>query len=54
VRRWHEYERGDEGALETLVSYNREDTVNLRTLSDTVAERLHADVFEPVAVRQSE
>jgi hypothetical protein len=54
VRLWHEYERGDEGALETLVSYNREDTVNLRTLSDTVAERLHADVFEPVAVRQSE
>ena len=54
VRLWHEYERGDESALETLVSYNREDTVNLRTLSDTVAERLHADVFEPAAVHQSE
>ena len=47
VRLWREYERGDEGALETLVSYNREDAVNLRTLADTVTERLHADVFEP-------
>jgi uncharacterized protein YprB with RNaseH-like and TPR domain len=48
VRLWHQYERGDEDALETLVSYNREDTVNLRTLLDTVVDRLHADVFEPV------
>jgi len=47
VRLWREYERGDDDALETLVTYNREDAVNLRTLSDTVAERLHADVFEP-------
>jgi uncharacterized protein YprB with RNaseH-like and TPR domain len=54
VRLWREYERGDEAALETLVSYNREDTVNLRTLTDTVAERLHADVFEPAAVGRSE
>jgi uncharacterized protein YprB with RNaseH-like and TPR domain len=49
VRLWREYERnGDDGALEQLVSYNREDTVNLQTLMDTVADRLHADVFEPV------
>jgi uncharacterized protein YprB with RNaseH-like and TPR domain len=54
VRLWREYEGGDEGALDTLVSYNREDTVNLRTLSDTVADRLHADVFEPAAVGGSE
>ena len=47
VRLWREYERGDDAALETLVSYNREDAVNLRALSDTVADRLHADVFEP-------
>jgi len=47
VRLWHEYERNDDdGALEQLVSYNREDTVNLQTLMDTVADRLHADVFE--------
>jgi uncharacterized protein YprB with RNaseH-like and TPR domain len=44
VRLWRGYERrGDESALETLVSYNREDTVNLRTVADSVAERLHRD-----------
>ncbi|WP_418284797.1 ribonuclease H-like domain-containing protein [Halorubrum sp. DTA46] len=45
VRLWHEYERGDEAALDTLVSYNREDTENLRTLADVVSESLHEDVF---------
>lgn len=47
VRLWHRYaRRGDEGALETLVDYNREDTANLETLMETVASRLHAEVFE--------
>ncbi|WP_435095051.1 ribonuclease H-like domain-containing protein [Halorubrum sp. N11] len=45
VRLWREYERGDDDALETLVSYNREDTENLRTLADVVTETLHEDVF---------
>ncbi|OYR86418.1 exonuclease, partial [Halorubrum sp. E3] len=45
VRLWREYERGDEAALETLVSYNREDTVNLRTLADEVCARLDDEVF---------
>jgi uncharacterized protein YprB with RNaseH-like and TPR domain len=45
VRLWHEYERGDENALDTLVSYNRADTVNLKSLMDTVAHRLHESVF---------
>ena len=40
VRLWREYERGDETALETLVSYNRDDTENLRTLMDEVTTRL--------------
>jgi uncharacterized protein YprB with RNaseH-like and TPR domain len=45
VRLWHRYERrDDEAALETLVSYNREDTVNLRVVADSVAERLHTKV----------
>ena len=48
VRLWHEYERGDESALETLVEYNREDTVNLRRLLDDVTGRLHDRVFERV------
>jgi hypothetical protein len=46
VRLWREYERGDEGALETLVSYNRDDTANMERLLDIVTERLHDDVFE--------
>ena len=45
VRLWREYERGDDDALDTLVSYNREDTENLRTLADTVTATLHDDVF---------
>jgi uncharacterized protein YprB with RNaseH-like and TPR domain len=48
VRLWHEYERGDDAALDTLVSYNREDAVNLRTLLDEVTGRLHRSVFESV------
>lgn len=47
VRLWHEYERGDEAALETLVSYNRDDTVNLKRLVEVVTDRLHQQVFEP-------
>jgi len=46
VRLWHRYEDGDEAALDKLVEYNRYDTQNLQTLLDTVAGRLHEDVFE--------
>jgi hypothetical protein len=46
VRLWHEYERGREEALETLVSYNRDDTVNLERLMEVVTDRLHENVFE--------
>jgi hypothetical protein len=41
VRLWREYERGDDAALDTLVSYNRDDAVNLRALADRVTGRLH-------------
>jgi hypothetical protein len=40
VRLWREHERGQDGSLETLISYNREDTVNLRTLADDVTATL--------------
>jgi uncharacterized protein YprB with RNaseH-like and TPR domain len=40
VRLWHEYERGSESSLETLVSYNRDDARNLRALADAVVDRL--------------
>ncbi|MFB6159714.1 MAG: ribonuclease H-like domain-containing protein [Haloferacaceae archaeon] len=41
VRLWREYESGDGAALDTLVSYNRDDAVNLRALADRVSARLH-------------
>ncbi|RLM48905.1 ribonuclease H-like domain-containing protein, partial [Halorubrum sp. Atlit-28R] len=46
VRLWREYERGDESALDTLVSYNREDTVNLERLMETVTGKLHDRVCD--------
>ena len=51
VRLWHQYERGDDEALETLVRYNRADTANLAPLMETVAEELHQEVFESVVKR---
>lgn len=45
VRLWHQYERGDTDALSTLISYNRADTANLKSLMDLVAGRLHDEVF---------
>ena len=41
VRLWGSYRRkGDLGALETLVQYNKEDVVNLVTLADIIFSRL--------------
>jgi uncharacterized protein YprB with RNaseH-like and TPR domain len=47
VRLWREYEAGNEAALETLVSYNRDDAANLEDLMDLVSTRLHENLFEP-------
>ena len=45
VRLWREHERGVDGALETLVAYNREDVVNLRTVADAAVQRLDPDLL---------
>jgi uncharacterized protein YprB with RNaseH-like and TPR domain len=45
VRLWREHEAGRDGALDTLVSYNREDTVNLQTVLETVCTRLEPAAF---------
>jgi len=45
VRLWREHERGQDGSLETLISYNREDTVNLQTLAEEVTTQLDEQVF---------
>ncbi len=54
VRLWHEYERGDDAALETLVTYNRADTKNMQPLLETVTDRLHEEVFEAACAEQSQ
>jgi len=45
VELWYQYERGDESALETLVSYNREDVENLKPLAERVNERLERSLL---------
>ncbi|PSP33705.1 exonuclease [Halobacteriales archaeon QH_10_70_21] len=45
VRLWREHERGVDGALETLISYNREDAVNLRTVAEGAVERLDRELL---------
>ncbi|PSP45915.1 exonuclease, partial [Halobacteriales archaeon QH_6_66_25] len=45
VRLWHEHERGVDGALERLIAYNREDTVNMVTVLEDVIAELEAEVF---------
>lgn len=45
VRLWHEHERGVDGALERLVAYNREDTVNMVDVVEAVVEELDRQVL---------
>jgi len=40
VKLWRSYMRGSDEALEILVQYNREDTVNLKPLAEAAARRL--------------
>jgi len=48
VRLWYEHQRGKDGALETLIEYNQEDTVNMRPVMERACEELHREVFESV------
>lgn len=45
VRLWYDHQRGIDGALETLLAYNREDVINLQTVADTTIARLDAQVL---------
>lgn len=45
VRLWHQYERGDEEALDLLLKYNREDIVNLKTIIDMTLPRFIENKF---------
>ncbi|WP_406656413.1 ribonuclease H-like domain-containing protein [Methanolobus sp. ZRKC2] len=39
VRLWHQYRKGDQEALELLLEYNREDTINLKTIMEMTLPR---------------
>lgn len=46
IRLWYEYERDNTvDSLNKLVAYNREDTVNLKSILDVVSDQLHDEVF---------
>jgi len=45
VRLWHEHERGVDGALDRLIEYNREDTVNMVPVLEQAVETLDEQVF---------
>ena len=45
VRLWKQFERGDEGALDILLEYNRQDVENLRPLMEYAYESLRARIL---------
>ncbi len=45
VRLWRRYERGEEGALELLLEYNREDIVNLDTIIGLTHQKFVDNAF---------
>lgn len=45
VRLWKEYERGSSNSLETLLAYNKEDIVNLKTIMDKVYDKFVDNKF---------
>ena len=49
---WQRYQRGDKGALDLLLSYNREDVVNLEVLMDG-AYRMERERLFPTSPGQS-
>jgi uncharacterized protein len=47
VRLWHKYVNGDDGALELLKKYNKEDIVNLKMLGETAFDMLKKQLLRP-------
>jgi uncharacterized protein YprB with RNaseH-like and TPR domain len=47
VKLWRRWERGDHDALDQLLTYNREDVVNMKPLAEIAYERLRSEVYEP-------
>lgn len=47
IRLWYRYREGDEGALDRLIRYNREDVRTLLPIVDAMVEALDKTVFAP-------
>ncbi len=46
VRLWHRYQRGDEKALQTLISYNNADIMNLEPLMELAYDKMKEKIFD--------
>lgn len=46
VRLWHRYRKGDEKALQTLISYNNADIVNLEPLMASAYDQMKERIFD--------
>jgi len=55
IRLWRQHQRGHQTALQTLLAYNREDVVNLETLTEYAYDKLKAASFDaatrPIPIR---
>ncbi len=49
VRMWHMWERGNQGALDTLVRYNAEDVFSLPKLAEIAYNRLTSSIRSPAS-----
>lgn len=47
VRLWRQYEKGDKGALDLLLKYNREDIVNLKTIIELTYPKMVEKALKP-------
>ncbi|WP_440945710.1 ribonuclease H-like domain-containing protein [Methanosarcina sp. T3] len=47
VRLWRQYEKGDKGALDLLLKYNREDIVNLKTIIELTYPKMVQKALKP-------
>ncbi len=46
VRLWRAYQYGNESALDTFLTYNREDVVNLEPLAELAYNKLRDQAFD--------
>lgn len=52
IRLWREYQRGSERSLETLIEYNREDVVNLETLTNILYQKMRFEALKAAGLSE--